>query len=109
MNASAIWDLWARVMYYMSNKITLSLFFFELFVFVFFNFWVYFFFSGLCLPNIQPGLCNSQGVFFFTFSLSCSKMFWFDKGNRRSAILFILVFKFGASLVFSWQRPYCTV
>ena len=65
--------------YYIFNKITPSLFFFELFVFVFFNFWVYFSFSGLCLPNIQPGLCSIQRVFCLSHFLN--DVFWFDNGK----------------------------
>ena len=42
------------------------LFFFELFVLVFFNFWVYFSDRRLSVA-IQPGLCSFQRVFFSHF------------------------------------------
>ena len=66
---------------------------------------VWFLFSGLCLPNIRPGLWLSTCFCFFSFSLSCSTMFWFHKANRPSAIIFNLVFKFGASQCFHGNFP----
>ena len=69
------------------------------------QFWVYFSFSGLCLQNLQPGLCSFQRIFvFFSFSSSCSTMFWFDKATVRHYLV-----KFDASPMFPWQLPYCTV
>ena len=52
---------------YSTKLFRLRIFFSKLFVLVFFSFWVYFSFSRLCLPNIQPGLCSFEHVFFSHF------------------------------------------
>ena len=63
-------------------------------MFILFNFWVYFSFSHLCSPNIQPGLCS-----FHDFVCFCLFLF-VDKANRLLAIIFNLVSKFAASQCF---------